>query len=266
MTECEANYEATSSFRRCTESQWQCAAAAAEVGGDRASPAVEGTEASLRNGQSPCQRHALCEADLIAAFHLPKEMTKPTFRTEQVAPAPYPVEGVGYETFSTRNMYAALIVIPAVIQLIVGLQWYYYFPIAALCLVPAFAAFQIASSRINTPLRPQKGLPGLDTSAYMTFKLPVDAKRYEGRTKIPIETFFEAYFDEEIDLTGDMLATLEARYDWAAFTFTFRQAKFFVSQWLPETLWHSRQQDENQVREHYDRGDDFYNWFRKYHH
>lgn len=39
------------------------------------------------------------------------------------------------------------------------------------------------------------------------------------------------------------------------------QAAFFVSQWLPETLWHSRKQDETQVRDHYDRGDDFYGWF-----
>jgi hypothetical protein len=60
-----------------------------------------------------------------------------------------------------------------------------------------------------------------------------------------------------------MLELLEARYDWASFTFTLSQAKFFISQWVPETLWHSRKQDEDQVREHYDRGDDFYNWFCK---
>jgi hypothetical protein len=61
-----------------------------------------------------------------------------------------------------------------------------------------------------------------------------------------------------------MLTILEDRYDWATFTFTLQQAVFFVSQWVPETLWHSRCQDETQVREHYDRGDDFYNWFRNF--
>jgi hypothetical protein len=87
---------------------------------------------------------------------------------------------------------------------------------------------------------------------------------YTGKTKIPIEEFFEAYFDGDIDLKGDMLETLEARYDWACFVFTLSQAKFFLTQWVPETVWHSRKQDEEQVREHYDRGDDFYNWFCKH--
>jgi cyclopropane fatty-acyl-phospholipid synthase-like methyltransferase len=33
---------------------------------------------------------------------------------------------------------------------------------------------------------------------------------------------------------------------------------FFLTQWIPETLVHSKKQDEDQVRDHYDRGDDFY--------
>ena len=78
-----------------------------------------------------------------------------------------------------------------------------------------------------------------------------------------METWFEAYFDQKIDIKGDMLETLERRYDWARFVFTLNQAKFFLTQWVPETLWHSRKQDEDQVRDHYDRGDDFYNAFCK---
>lgn len=79
-----------------------------------------------------------------------------------------------------------------------------------------------------------------------------------------METWFEAYFDQKIDIKGDMLDALERRYDWARFVFTLSQAKFFLTQWVPETLWHSRKQDEDQVRDHYDRGDDFYNAFCKF--
>jgi len=81
---------------------------------------------------------------------------------------------------------------------------------------------------------------------------------YTGKTKIPMETWFEAYFDGKLDINGDMLEILEHRFDWAKFVFTLSQAKFFLTQWVPETLWHSRKQDEDQVRDHYDRGDDFY--------
>jgi hypothetical protein len=190
-------------------------------------------------------------------------MTTIDYSTHQIAPAPYAVEGVGFETFSTTKMYATAALFPIVIQLIVGLPYYWYLPFLIVLAVPSFAAFQFVASRNNSPLRPQKGLPGKKLEHYLTIKS--DAYRnYSGYSKIPIETFFEAYFDEDIDINGDMLETLEARYDWAAFVFTLRHAKFFLTQWVPETLWHSRKQDEDQVREHYDRGDDFYNWFCKF--
>ncbi|KAG0750448.1 hypothetical protein G6F23_000176 [Rhizopus arrhizus] len=76
-----------------------------------------------------------------------------------------------------------------------------------------------------------------------------------------METFFEAYFVGKVDFNGDPLEIMELRHDWAAFQFTLGQFKFFLTQWLPETFWHSREQDENQVRDHYDRGNDFYEAF-----
>lgn len=181
---------------------------------------------------------------------------------EQIAPAPYPVEGVGSATFSVRNMVLTIALVPALVQYSLGLGFWSYIPLALILAIPSFAAFQIVSSKINEPIRRQKGLPGKPLEHYLTIN-NADKYNYSGSQKIPIETFFEAYFDGDIDINADMLETLEARYDWAAFVFTFSQAKFFLSQWVPETLWHSRKQDETQVRDHYDRGDDFYNWFCK---
>ena len=44
--------------------------------------------------------------------------------------------------------------------------------------------------------------------------------------------------------------------DWycRSFRFNLSHIKFFVTQWVPELLTHSKAQDESQVREHYDRG------------
>jgi 2-polyprenyl-3-methyl-5-hydroxy-6-metoxy-1,4-benzoquinol methylase len=181
------------------------------------------------------------------------------YSTFQQAPAPYPVEGVGHSSFSSRNMYVTIFAFPLLVQMIMGLSFYYYPLLLVLVSIPSFAAFQIMSSKINTPLRPQAGLPGKPIGHYLSLK----GLKSKYTKKIPMETFFESYFDGDIDLHegADLLEVLEARYDWAAFEFTLNQAKFFISQWVPETLWHSRKQDEDQVRDHYDRGDDFYNWF-----
>lgn len=71
----------------------------------------------------------------------------------------------------------------------------------------------------------------------------------------------EAYFDDKIDLNGDMLDALECRHDWASFQFTLGHIQFLAQNLVPEVIRHSKQQDETQVREHYDRGNDFYEAF-----
>jgi hypothetical protein len=182
----------------------------------------------------------------------------------QIAPGKNVVEGAGHENFSLKQMYLTISVVPLVAQFIVGASIYYYPLFLAAFALPVFAFFQIWSSLKNPPMRPQKNLPGLPLENYLQINSKDLYKKYNKQKKIPIETFFESYFDGDIDIKRDMLELLEDRYDWAAFTFTFSQIKFFLSQFIPETIWHSRTQDEDQVREHYDRGDDFYNWFCKY--
>ena len=76
-----------------------------------------------------------------------------------------------------------------------------------------------------------------------------------------METFHEMYFDEKVDFNGDCLEVMEYRHDWANFRFTWSLFKFVFTGFGPEMLFHTRSQDEEQVRDHYDRGDDFYSWF-----
>ncbi|KAJ3278931.1 hypothetical protein HK104_001921 [Borealophlyctis nickersoniae] len=140
------------------------------------------------------------------------------------------------------------------------MSWSAYPFVALILAAPIFAGYNALYALTATPIRPQVGLPERNVEDYITIK-DTTLSGFTGRNKIPITLFFEKYFDEKIDIKGDMLDTLEARYDWAKFTWQPEQVKFFFTQWIPETLWHSRKQDEDQVRDHYDRGDDFYEAF-----
>ncbi|GAB5593958.1 hypothetical protein Unana1_08858 [Umbelopsis nana] len=175
--------------------------------------------------------------------------------------APLPAEGAGNQTFDNRILIAAVAGIPLVVTIL--LRWtLWLYPIVALVLaLPILATSLYLTSRYSPRYKNRVALPERPLEDYITIKDPELKSLYSGRNKIPMETFFEAYFDGKIDFKGDALDIMEARHDWAAFQFTLGQFKFFLLQWIPETLWHSRKQDEDQVREHYDRGDDFYEAF-----
>ncbi|KAJ3272120.1 hypothetical protein HK104_004535 [Borealophlyctis nickersoniae] len=177
-----------------------------------------------------------------------------------MAPAPYCVEGTGSELFSNTQLLGAIFGIPFALTIFIGLPWSAYPFLALILAAPLFAGYNVLYALTATPIRPQLGLPGRNVEDYITIK-DTALSGFTGKSKIPITLFFESYFDEKIDIKGDMLDLLEARYDWAKFTWQLEQVKFFFTQWIPETLWHSRKQDEDQVRDHYDRGDDFYEAF-----
>ncbi len=120
-------------------------------------------------------------------------------------------------------------------------------------------------------------IPGRPIEHYLTFKNEADKLKYRGSNKIPMETFHNMYFDGDVDFNGDCLEVMEYRHDWASFRFTLSLFKFVLFQFAPEVIMHTRSQgiyfltlqeinlillaDEEQVRDHYDRGDDFYGWF-----
>ncbi|KAI8839408.1 S-adenosyl-L-methionine-dependent methyltransferase, partial [Chytriomyces cf. hyalinus JEL632] len=178
-----------------------------------------------------------------------------------VPPATVPVDGAGSLTFSNNQLIGFIVVVPLFITLAVGISFAWFPLIFVLTALPSFGAYNILFANVAVPIRQQKGLPGKPRDHYLKIKDQALAAKFP--SKIPMETFFEAYFDQKIDLPEgqDMMYTLEHRYEWASFVFTLGNLKFFLTQWIPETIWHSKKQDEDQVREHYDRGDDFYNWF-----
>jgi cyclopropane fatty-acyl-phospholipid synthase-like methyltransferase len=90
-----------------------------------------------------------------------------------------------------------------------------------------------------------------------------DAKlesRYANR-KIPMATLYEAYFAGDIDLPNDIYALLKDRNLFVKYSLTKEHLRWAFTNFIPEVTIHSKSQDERIVREHYDRGDDFFGWF-----
>ena len=131
----------------------------------------------------------------------------------------------------------------------------------AITTIPILMIFWTSVSLLGTRLNDKAKFPGRGVEYYLDFHDPSDAQKYRGGNKIPMETFHEMYFAGKVSFRGDALEAMEFRHDWASFRFTLSLFKFFLFGMLPEVLVHSRSQDEEQVRDHYDRGDDFYGWF-----
>jgi sphingolipid C9-methyltransferase len=85
------------------------------------------------------------------------------------------------------------------------------------------------------------------------------AARYANE-KMPMTTLFEAYLDGAVDI-HDVDKFLDARHELVKFTLTEDHVKFFFTNFIPEVAIHSKKQDERIVREHYDRGNDFFEYF-----
>lgn len=137
--------------------------------------------------------------------------------------------------------------------------------------------FWYVASTISPRINEKAKFSGKPIQNYLHFHEEKDRAKYFGRHKIPMETFHEMYFDGKVDFKGDALEMMEYRHDWASFKFTLSLFRFFFTGMIPELLLHNRSQgtfdaldlmvpanlciDEEQVRDHYDRGDDFYGWF-----
>jgi len=90
-----------------------------------------------------------------------------------------------------------------------------------------------------------------------------DLRRKYADRRIPMATLYEAYFDGDVDLPEDdqIYEFLENRDQFVNYWLTPEHFKWAVTNFVPEVLIHSKHQDKRIVREHYDRGNDFFEWF-----
>ncbi|KAK5137639.1 Sphingolipid C9-methyltransferase 2 [Meristemomyces frigidus] len=194
----------------------------------------------------------------------PRESNEYGVRTTSYASiknAPLPADGPGSDTFSTTTLIALILLVPAYFAWKAngGLFTWTFF--ALLTFFPILIGFWTVASSLSPRMNDKARYPGAPIEHYLTFKSASDQAKYRGRSRIPMETFHEMYFRGEVDFNGDALEVMEYRHDWASFRFTISLFWFFLTGMMPEVIMHTRSQDEEQVRDHYDRGDDFYGWF-----
>ena len=81
------------------------------------------------------------------------------------------------------------------------------------------------------------------------------------RGPIKMSHLYEAYFDGGVDIDGDIIALLRKRDLFVKYKLTWAHLRWAVTNFVWEATIHSKKQDRRIVREHYDRGNDFFGWF-----
>lgn len=87
------------------------------------------------------------------------------------------------------------------------------------------------------------------------------SSRYKNGVKVPITTFIEDYMNGRVDIKCDLQKLIQNRTLFFNYRFVRHHLKFFFSKFISQAAIHSRKQDERVVRNHYDRGNDFFGAF-----
>ncbi len=184
-------------------------------------------------------------------------------------------EGNSY--FSNYHLAAVVLVVPYILKSILplvsrgGFKTYLF--LLVLSGAPTTVAYWTLASMYGARKNQKVTLPGKDIEEYIEIKDAELSKLYKGKDKIPIQVFHDAYFDGKAEFKGlsiifagyvnpiltfdfckgDVLDILEQRHDWAKFTFTPELFKHVFTKLIPDVISHSREQDQDQVQDHYDR-------------
>jgi hypothetical protein len=108
--------------------------------------------------------------------------------------------------------------------------------------IPILIIFWTIASTISPRKNEKARYPGRPVQDYLHFHNEKDRVKYYGKSRIPMETFHEMYFDQKVDFKGDCLEMMEYRHDWASFRFTLSLFKFFFTGMIPEVIMHTRSQ------------------------
>lgn len=176
-----------------------------------------------------------------------------------IHPPLHPFDNAGADSFSNQLLFVLLLGVPWLLTWEFGLGWVVYILLTLLLFFPiliVFWSFSSAMAPARAGMSPKAASRGVEH--FVSFTDDANARAYHGTHKIPIADFYELYFAGKADFRGDALEVLESRHEWASFRFTYTVFAHFLLGFIPELLVHSRSQDEEQVRDHYDRGDDFY--------
>ncbi|KAF8573700.1 cyclopropane fatty acid synthase domain-containing protein [Ramaria rubella] len=188
-----------------------------------------------------------------------------TTSTPAIKNAPEAGLAEGSGSFSNLHLAILLVVVPWVVKRMLPLVnrggFYTYLFMFMLCGVPTAIGYWTLMSTYGSRKNDKVILPGKPLETYVEIKDAELRQHYGGDRKIPMQVFHDAFFDGKVEFKGDVLDIMELRHDWARFNFTPELFKDVLTRFIPDVIFHSQAQDEEQVRDHYDRGDDFYEWF-----
>ncbi|KAJ6008820.1 hypothetical protein N7522_003836 [Penicillium canescens] len=174
---------------------------------------------------------------------------------------PLPADGAGNESFSNLTLAGALTGVPGLLTFLLGGGLKTFVLLALISTLPVLVAFWTWTSTCSPRTNDKVKLPGRPIEHYVTFKREEDRSKWHGKKKIPMQTFAEMYLDGLVDFNGDTLDVMEYRHDWANFAFTWELFKFIVFTFFIDVIFHTKAQDDEQIRPNYDRGNDHYAWF-----
>ena len=96
---------------------------------------------------------------------------------------------------------------------------------------------------------------------YVKFDDGALARKWAAK-RVPISDVYEAYLDGKIDISEQTWDEFfDRRFEIMSFRLTGSHVKWAFTNFLPEVAIHSLRQDKEIVSEHYDRGNDFFEWF-----
>lgn len=95
---------------------------------------------------------------------------------------------------------------------------------------------------------------------YVVFNDDKLAKKYK-HTEIPMSVLYEAYFDGDLDIKGDIFEMLRERQSLVKYNITRQHLQWAMTNFVPDVVNYSRNQDQKLIREKYDRGNDFFEFF-----
>jgi len=119
--------------------------------------------------------------------------------------APLPADGPGNTSFSNFLLIFLIILVPTIIawKLGGGLKTALFFTL--ITTVPTLICFWTIASAYSPRINNKAKHPGRPVEYYLAFKKEEDIRRYQGANKIPMQIFYEKYFDGEVDFNGDCL-------------------------------------------------------------
>jgi len=103
---------------------------------------------------------------------------------------------------------------------------------------------------------------GRPNESPLTFEKARD-EEYYSKHKISFLHFVEMYRHGECHLKEglDMQAVVREAKTWSHQGLTYYYLYFILFGYIPDVFFHTAHQDENQVKDHYNFGNDFFNWY-----